>query len=140
MVRNDVVTNPRVNRRRDVRLECLRQQRGFLMRMFYVDAAAREMVCPHRLEQFGAGGREWMRGFVAQELFEITGRRDGDAFFDDESPEAAAEAFGTQRAREQGEMNMAPGFIPRAERSGGDILLHVLFRAAEERELPIVDR
>ena len=115
------------------------ENRSVLARMFHLDAAGGEFVGHHRPEQFGPRRRERMRRLVAQRLFHVW-RRQRDTVLLDEAAEALPVTFGAQRAGQQRQVDAAPGLLPSAERAGGDVLPHALFRAAKESEFPIVNR
>src|SRR5262245_19393800 len=108
-----------MHRERNIVPERLRKNATVLPAMLPLDAARRELVRNHRLEQLGAGRTQRMRGFGSKRLFEFIHRRQRDAVFLDESSETAPVAFVAQRAGEQGEVNVPSGFIPCAERAGG---------------------
>ena len=92
----------------------------------------RQLVRRHGLQQISARGGERMAGSSRKSFSSDAAGRQSDAVFGDESAEAAAVAFVAQRAGQQGKMNVASGFVPRAERAGRDVFADALFRAAEK--------
>jgi hypothetical protein len=58
----------------------------------------------------------------------------------DEAAQALSVTFAMRRAGEQGELNIAAGFVPGAECAGGDVFADALLGAAEKGEFPIVNR
>ena len=108
--------------------------------MMHLKPAGLQVVGDHRLQQFRARRRERMRRLLAERIHQRFARWQRRAFLHDEAPEALAVAFFVQRAGQQSQVDAAAGFIPGAERAGGDISSHALGGAAQEGEFPVVNR
>ena len=76
----------------------------------------------HGVEQLGPCRGERVCRFLAQALFEFIRLREDRAVLVDKSAERAAKAFGSHAADEQRKMDVAAGFVPRAEGAGCDVI------------------
>ena len=74
-----------------------------------------------------------------QRFFQFLRFRKNRAILIDEAAERPTEAFAVDAADEQGEMDVAPSFVPGAEGAGGDVVTNAFGGAAEEGEFPIVN-
>jgi hypothetical protein len=70
VARNDVVPDARMDGERHAVAKGVGHNGGFFPRVFHMDASAEEFVVHHGAQQFGAGRRQRMGGFLAQRFFQ----------------------------------------------------------------------
>src|SRR3954467_8575618 len=134
VVRNDVVAYPRMNGERNILTECVGEHAGVAPPVQYDHWAGRDHVLAHGAEEIGTSGGERMRGLFAHRFFQFLRFRKNRAILIDEAAERPTEAFAVDAADEQGEMDVAPSFVPGAEGAGGDVVTNAFGGAAEEGE------
>jgi hypothetical protein len=98
-----------------------------------------DLVLAHGLQQFGAGWGERMVRGLAKVGLQALPRGECDSVLLNEAAEGTAEAFVAETAGEEGEVDVAGGFVPGAEGAGGDVLPNAFGGAAEPGKFPVMD-
>lgn len=136
---NDIIADARMDRGRDAVPEGLRQDRGFLPGMRHSHKSPSQLVPEQRLQGLRPG---WTQRMVRRLLEVFAKRLDGgqmQAVLEDQASDRPAVAFRAQASRQEGQMDIPPGFIPGAKAPLDDIFPDAFGRFPAESELPIVD-
>jgi hypothetical protein len=131
VVGDDVVADTGMDGEGDFLAEGGGEDGGGAPAMEEEEAPGFELVGAHGLEELGARGGKRVGGLAAEVGFEGFGRGEGEAVFLDEAAEGFAVAFGTESADEEGEVDVAAGFVPGAKGAGGDVFADAFGGAAE---------
>src|SRR5438046_4054436 len=89
VIRDDVVADSGMNREGNLLAKGIRQHAGVTETMKRHVTTGRQLVPPHRQQQFGAGGREAVGRFLAELHFQRLDRGQGSAVFVNESAQRA---------------------------------------------------
>ena len=91
-------------------------------------------------QRIGSRRREPMGGIGTNRSLQLLGGWNRRPVFGDEPTERPAVAFVAQAAGQEGEVDIAAGLVPGAERSGGDVGTNALGRAAQPGVFPVMNR
>ena len=91
-------------------------------------------------KRIGSRRREPMGGIGTNRFLQLLGGWNRRPVFGDEPTERPSVALVAQAAGQEGEVDVAAGLVPRAERSGGDVGTNALGRAAQPGVFPVMNR